>query len=319
MKFKKLTVLAVTAAAVLSLCACGSKPTEQSGDRAVFTIGDATISESEFKAFVSMYMQNGSYSLDSAKEFAKEDATNNLASNVLFELEGLSYTDEEIKAKKEQKEKIIENLGGEKGYKEYLDTLGVKDSFLDNLLDAQYAQDKLFEKELSEDAKKQYIKDNYLRAKHILLATMDTSTQTKYDDAKIAEQKKLADELSARAKGGEDFDALMNEYSEDPGSKSNPDGYFFTTGEMVQEFESTVRSLGMNEIGLCESDYGYHIIKRLPLDDDAALFDEQYSSLEPTVAQILLQNTVKSKIPELLEKHGLKIETNEEVYNSITA
>ena len=58
----------------------------------------------------------------------------------------------------------------------------------------------------------------------------------------------------------------MNANSEDTGLAANPDGYAFTTGEMVQEFEDATRALEPGQIsGLVESSYGYHIILRLPL------------------------------------------------------
>lgn len=56
----------------------------------------------------------------------------------------------------------------------------------------------------------------------------------------------------------------MNANSEDTGLAANPDGYAFTTGEMVQEFEDATRALEPGQIsGLVESSYGYHIILRL--------------------------------------------------------
>ena len=47
---------------------------------------------------------------------------------------------------------------------------------------------------------------------------------------------------------------------------SNPDGYQFTNGTMVAEFQDGTAALGFNEISApVQSDYGWHIILRLPL------------------------------------------------------
>ena len=119
------------------------------------------------------------------------------------------------------------------------------------------------------------------RAKHILLLTKDmsqtvtnedgTTGYAPLDEATIAEKKALADDLLAQLRAAEDpialFDQLMNEYSEDTGLESNPDGYTTVKGQMVPAFEETALALKDGEIsGVVESDYGYHIILRLPLD-----------------------------------------------------
>lgn len=61
------------------------------------------------------------------------------------------------------------------------------------------------------------------------------------------------------------FDQLLAQYGTDPGMSSNPNGYLFTDGEMVDEFESAVKALA---IGSCSStpvktQFGYHVILRL--------------------------------------------------------
>jgi len=125
-----------------------------------------------------------------------------------------------------------------------------------------------------------YLEDNeYLAATHILFMTMDPATYEALDDDAKAEKKALAEETLATLKAIEDkdervakFKELKDKYCEDTGKETFPDGYLFTPGTMVTEFEDAVKALGDYEISdLVESSYGYHIIMRLPLDADMAL------------------------------------------------
>lgn len=130
-----------------------------------------------------------------------------------------------------------------------------------------------------------YVEENdLLRAKHILLLTKDMTTGEDYDDAKKAEQKAKAEDILKQLQEGGDFDALMNENSEDGGLATNPDGYVFTAGDMVTEFEEGTRALEIGGVSpeLVESTYGYHIIWRL--DPDCAetrsqLLEDRFNEL----------------------------------------
>ena len=109
------------------------------------------------------------------------------------------------------------------------------------------------------------------KAKHILLATIDLSTREPLDEAAIAQKKAQADDLLAQLRAAEDpialFDDLMHQYSEDTGLETNPEGYTTSKGEMVAPFENAALALKAGEIsGVVESDFGYHIILRLPMD-----------------------------------------------------
>jgi hypothetical protein len=83
------------------------------------------------------------------------------------------------------------------------------------------------------------------------------------------EKKAKADEILKRAQAGEDFAALANEFSEDPGNKNpkgEPQGGLYTNvqkGRMVKPFEEAALALGPGQIApnVVESDFGYHIIK----------------------------------------------------------
>ena len=94
-------------------------------------------------------------------------------------------------------------------------------------------------------------KSDYVCAKHILVEDKDT-----------------ADKVYKLAKNGKNFDELIEEYGKDPGMASNLNGYVFTTGEMVKEFETATFALDESEISKpVQSQFGYHIIKRLPLPE----------------------------------------------------
>lgn len=111
------------------------------------------------------------------------------------------------------------------------------------------------------------------KAKHILLSTIDLVTREPLDDATIAQKKATADDLLAQLRAAEDpialFDELMNRYSEDTGLETNPEGYTTQKGEMVEPFETAALALKAGEISdVVESDFGYHIILRLPMNPD---------------------------------------------------
>ena len=120
-----------------------------------------------------------------------------------------------------------------------------------------------------------YVKENYVRVKHILCST------SSLDDEQKASVKALADSLSQRAKNGEDFEALVSEYSED-GMDPNT-GYYFTKGKMVKPFEDASYALAVGEVSdPVESQFGYHIIKKYEMEDEyllasAELQNEVYS------------------------------------------
>ena len=119
-----------------------------------------------------------------------------------------------------------------------------------------------------------YLEENeYIGAAHILFMTIDPETYEPLDDSAIDEKLALAEAVSAELRAIEDTDArvkrfaeLKEQYCEDSGKTAYPDGYLFTPGTMVSEFEDGTLALG--EYAVSEpilSAYGYHVIMRLPL------------------------------------------------------
>ena len=157
-----------------------------------------------------------------------------------------------------------------------------------------------------EDIQK-YYEDNYITAKHILITTVDpASGETKRTDE---EAKKEAQSILDRINAGEDFDTLMNQYSEDTGLSNNPNGYTFTEGQMVTEFYDGAKALAEDEVSeLVKSSYGYHIIKRVKLDD---------SQLDNYKSDIV--SAISGSMDELLQQwmDEADVETTD-LYNTIT-
>ena len=128
------------------------------------------------------------------------------------------------------------------------------------------------------------------KAKHILLATIDLDTREPLDEATVAQKKAQAEDFLAQLRAAEDpialFDDLMNEHSEDSGLATNPDGYTTAKGDMVAPFEEAALALKAGEISeVVESDFGYHIILRLPLDPDDFRDDCVGSLMEKRIDQ----------------------------------
>ena len=135
------------------------------------------------------------------------------------------------------------------------------------------------EKVSDEDALKFLENNGYMRANHILFMTVDPSTGEALDEATVAEKLALAEKTAAELKKITKKDKLLKKFAElktkhdeDTGKFQYPDGYVFTTGKMVQEFENGWKDLKDYEISdPILSTYGYHVMIRLPNDPDAVI------------------------------------------------
>lgn len=207
--------------------------------------------------------------------------------------EGVELTEEDEAALQEAQESEMLQLVGEDGteeeFFELLDEAYVSRELFDlmNRTAALYSRayttlyggagEKLTEQEVLDFAEE----NGFMTAKHILIRTTDDEGEP-LDEAAKAEKRAVAEELYAglKDKSGaeleEAFDALMQEKSEDTGLAAFPDGYCFTSGEMLEAFETATAALEPGQMSwIVESDFGYHIILRLPLtpEDRVMKFD----------------------------------------------
>lgn len=201
---------------------------------------------------------------------------------------GYEFTKDDQKDYDAELAKAQERLGGKEEYDKWLKSMchtpegflelskvGVVYAHMTQGLCREGGEYAISKEELAKYAQDEGI----LCAKHILLLTKDPTTGQTLSDELKAEKKAKADELLAQLKAVTDpaqleakFDELMNANSEDTGLATNPNGYAFTTGQMVEEFETATKNLQPGQVSdVVESDYGYHIILRLDPGTSEAL------------------------------------------------
>lgn len=249
-----------------------------------------------------------------ARENAVEEAKLMMAKCKKAKEDGMELTDEEKNALNQQIGSEITGVGSKEEFEKQLkDTLGttldgytafIEDMYLASKVESMMLAD---EKYTVDEAKaKEVIETTYVKAKHILITTVDTTTNMPLSAEEITAAKVKADDLYKQIKDGADFDALMNEHSQDPGLATAPDGYEFGKGQMVPEFEETAYALKVGEVSEpVETSYGYHIIKREALE----LTEEKLAQYLPQVTQSLQLEQINADFKKLAEE--LTVEVNE--------
>jgi hypothetical protein len=110
---------------------------------------------------------------------------------------------------------------------------------------------------------------NKAKVKHILISWNALADAFNGRQDQRAQHRSKADAekdvkaVLARLKGGEEFDKVMKEMSEDQGSALSAQAYTVEPGSaFVIEFRQLSLRLRLEEIGVCQSEFGFHIIKR---------------------------------------------------------
>ena len=241
----------------------------------------STESEQSFVEYVVWSSEENLKMLATVEDFAAEN-------DVQLSEEILAQIDEEIQS-------TIASVCGEdadeEDFEEYLKSLYMTRAIYERMTRTNYlyqeGYNQLYGKNgelVSDEAALNYLTDNeYLSATHILLMTVDSATGEALDEDTIAQQKAKAEELAAELQAITDqqelvarFAELKEQYCEDTGKTLYPDGYTFTPGTMVAEFEDTCKALEEYQVSdPVLTTYGYHVIMRLPLSADGII---DYSS-----------------------------------------
>lgn len=175
---------------------------------------------------------------------------------------------------------------------------------------------------------------NYRVAKHILIK-FDDSYTTEIEEleeaGKTAEAEKVrtqafasiqdkADEVLAKCREfGADFDELMNEYSEDSGLSSYPDGYVVgkDSTQYDTDFRDAVWALkGEGSIsGLVKTSFGYHIIKlEKEIKEGPVAYEDVKEELTSATLEYRQSEKYSSYCEDYAEKH-YTIEYHKDLYH----
>ena len=223
------------------------------------------------------------YVLDSSRDWVLYDA----AIRTNAEKLGVSLSEEDKAEIRDNIQETVERYGGEEAFQEQLEKNFCTMELYTDLSETTALANKVFAElygehgeKLSDEEVAEYTSlDGYLMAKHILILNSKTDDEGKevaLEGEELAAARAKIDEIKAQLDAcppdqiAAKFDELMAEYSEDPGTEMYPGGYLFQDGNMVQEFEDATKALEIGQYSdVVETDYGFHIIYRLPIDFDA--------------------------------------------------
>ena len=299
---RMISVVAIGAMTAALLAGCGNKDTvgdDASKDVAVtMEQGSISMGEARLYAYVmksqyetyygssiwDMEVEDGTTFGDSVKNMITEQLVQMIVLNSQAEDYGVSLSDEDNEAVEEYVENFKTNIGEDVMEKEGITEDDVRAVVQQSTL-AGYVYQAMLDAEEVELTDEEKAEAACIKVQHVLISTTDTTKKDAEgnnvdmtDEEKetyLAEQKAKAEEVLEKAKNGEDFKALADEYSsENAGFEFSFDknGYDpVNMSSMVEPFYTAAWTLGEGEISeLVESQYGYHIIKCVSLNDEEA-------------------------------------------------
>ncbi len=118
------------------------------------------------------------------------------------------------------------------------------------------------ELKVDEAAAEKTLKEEFVKVQHILTFTINPQTNEPLSEDQIKVAEERTQEILGKINAGEDFTKLAEQYTQDGNIE-----YLFGKGEMVPEFERVSFELKEEQVsGPVYTEYGIHIIKKLPLD-----------------------------------------------------
>jgi len=280
--------------------------------------------------------QEGKTFNDVVKEAAIDSLTRLYLSSVIGKEAGMSLSEEEKTAVEQQ---VATYMGREENT--FLKEEGITEETVRNIFEYNVIGEKLMNRELEgfvidESAVEMELEKDQVyqkiqkygyeklleqyKVQHILFSFLNEDKTEKSEEEK-AEVKVQAEKVLEQIKSGEgDFEELVLAYSEDPGKDENKGIYTFYRDEMVKEFETAAISLEVGEVSdLVESEFGYHIIKKLeyitPTEDEIEGVKKYEAYIIEKAGEGQRQRAYDEIFKAWKEEH--KIEINEKVWEKV--
>jgi len=218
-------------------------------------------------------------------------------------------------------QQVLERAGSVENLVRQLKSVGISPDQLKERLIEEATAEAVIRREVhvnvtDEDVRKfydenpaQFEQPERVRVSHLLLRPVDANTREPLTEEIRQAKRKQIEELLQRARAGEDFAALVKQYSEDPGSKDRGGEYVFPRGQMVPEFEVAAWSLQPGQISdVVTTQFGYHIIKMLErLPARRVPFEE----VKEQIRDYLTTQAIQKVLPDYVRK--IRAEENVEV------
>ena len=253
-------------------------------NQGIATFDGGKVTKAEYKVYYQMfasYLQMYGYSQDQIPTEIAEKAV--LDKMILADAKAAG-----VKLSKDDKEEV-DKIFDDEEYVKYFQNMGFD---LDDLRDIYYndyiikAYIEKLATEATPEQMTEYIKSKYSEGEEINMTEFDTShilfsftddNGVSLDDAGKAALKAEAEGVLARARNGEDFAALVKEFSDDAGTVEKGGKYMlYMDGNTVEQYQDAVATMQAGEIKaeLVETAYGYHIIKLNAVNDGGRVNSE---------------------------------------------
>ncbi len=250
----------------------------------------------------------------------------------LFDEYNLTLSQDDLQTIDAQINQLIATAGGESALEKELSKYGADIDTVKSVLSDSLKVSKLQEylygengiKAISDEEVEKYFQENYMRCKLLMIHktqdyVYDANGEPVYDtdtskfvtremsEEEIAEKKALFEDLRDRIlKGGEDFEALMSEYTMESGMKKFADGYYVTSAStfVPNEVLVALKAIDEGEVTAVESESAWYILKRYELID-GAWNNEEYSAamfgdLRSTVSTLAMSELVAPYADEIV-------------------